>query len=137
VAVIKADAIKPQDAVVARDNYDYFLLDRNLAPRTLNLAERNGRTYMDIPLHNASDRTVEVLLSCSSADNRWLFDPLVIPPIELSPKARQTVQLGTSYESNRIPESTPTCHIRVPFQTGKGVWIDYEQSIEAVYPKAS
>ena len=62
-------------------------------------------------------------------DDRWLFDPVVIPEIELAAKAKQTVEVKARFEPDRRPESLPVCTLRAPLQTAKGEWIDYQDEV--------
>ena len=132
VAVIKADAIKPQDAVEPLDNYDFFELNQRLAPRQVSLAAAGDRAYtLELPLKNTSRRDVQVLVSCTSADQRWQFEPRAIEPIMLAKQERTELVVKASYAANRVPESQPVCTLRVPFQTGHGEWLHYEQTVKA------
>jgi predicted phosphodiesterase len=133
VAVIEADAIKPQDAVSPQDNYDFFDLTRRLAPAQVPLQATTGNSYtMAIPLFNASRRDIEVLISCSSADQRWQIEPKVIPPLELATGTRQTLTLSASFNAARVPESQPVCELRAPFKTSHGEWLDFEHRVTGV-----
>ena len=133
VAVIEADAIKPQDAERPQDNYDFFDLTRRLAPAKVPLQEVANHTYtMAIPLFNASRRDVEVLIGCASADHRWQIEPQVIPPLALARGAKQTLTITASFSAARVPESLPVCDLRVPFQTSHGQWLDFEHRVTGV-----
>lgn len=132
VAVIKADAIKPQDAVEPLDNYDFFELNRRLAPREVALAALEARSYtLSVPLKNTSRRDIQVLASCSSADDRWQFEPRALTPVSLTSQSVGELTLTVSYAADRVPESQPVCMLRVPFQTAHGEWIEYEQTVTA------
>jgi len=133
VAVIEADAIKPEDAVQPEDNYDFFDLTRRLAPKEVPLkANGDNRFNMDFTLFNSARRDIQVFISCTSADERWRLEPTVIAPISLSAGAKQTLALSASYEADRVPESDPVCQLRVPFQTAKGAWLDFEHQLRGV-----
>lgn len=132
VAVIEADAIKARDAVAPQDNYDFFALSQKLAPSKVKLAAHGDNAHefiFDIKLNNDSGRDVQLLVSCDSQDGRWQISPKVIEPITLSSKKRHTLSLTAAYSPDRQPESVPVCHLRVPFQTRHGVWIEYEQDV--------
>ncbi len=136
VAVIPADAVKPRDAVIPIDNYDFFALDRGLVPRQVTLDERGKRTFgIDIPLNNTSERDVQLLVSCSSLDNRWTFSPAAIPPLALTKQSQETLMVTASFAADRVPESLPVCTIRVPFQTGHGEWIEFARTVTTVHDK--
>lgn len=130
VAVIKADAIKPEDAVAPIDNYDFFALSQRLAPASVNMKELNDGVYeLVIPLQNTSARGIQVLASCTSEDLRWDFAPRVIAPVEMPSKSDGEIRLSAGYDKVRVPESSPTCHLQVPFQTLRGEWIEYTQEV--------
>jgi len=130
VAVIEADAIKPRDAVRPEDNYDFFDLTRRLAPKQVTLTQVSEGTFdMQVPLFNASRRDIEVLVSCSSADQRWQFEPTAVPPIGLASGTKHSLRLRASFTANRVPESQPVCELRVPFQTSHGAWLDFETAV--------
>lgn len=133
VAVIEADAIKPQNAVRPEDNYDFFDLTRSLAPRQVALKRTDAGMFdMTIVLFNRSRRDIEILVSCTSADQRWRLQPNVIPPIALASGAKHTLSLSAQFAPDRVPESQPVCELRVPFQTAHGEWLDFEQSVTGV-----
>ncbi len=56
------------------------------------------------------------------------FSPAMVG--RLNARARDEVRLEASYLSNRQPESSPTCELRVPFQKRDGGWLDYTVNIE-------
>lgn len=133
VAVIKADAIKPQDIVHPGDNYDMFALSRNLVDRRVTLTEKGDLRYQfHIAFHNTSDRDIEVFVECDSDDQRWHYTPKAIAPITMSAGKQHRLKLEASYEPNRVPESSPQCHVRVPFQTQQGQWIDFTQQVQGL-----
>ncbi len=133
VAVIEADAIRAIDAVEPQDNFDLFALTRGLAPAEIPLqATASERFTLTLPLHNTSRRDIEVLLQCSSADQRWMFSPNRIPALALAAGAQQTLLLDVGFEPQRAPESAPVCDLRVPFQTAKGEWLQFEHRITGI-----
>ena len=130
VAVIKADAIKPEDAVAPIDNYDFFALHQRLAPNSVKLKELQEDVYqLVIPLRNSSQREISVLLSCDSADQRWLFTPQAIAPVALAAGAEEDVILSLTHTAMRVPESEPVCELRVPYQTTRGQWLEFSKQI--------
>ncbi len=131
VAVIAADAVKAQDSVAPADNYDYFSLSRGLLPDTVALRETGQGVYeMPVTLSNTARREVRVYLSCTSSDERWSFTPRQLQPLELAAGSDHTVAIVASYAPDRIPESAPVCHARVPLQTAAGQWLDLHLSVE-------
>jgi len=135
VAVIEADAIKAQDVVRPQDNYDFFALTRKLAPKRVKLKplKQPNQFTLRIPLANTTERDLTLLVSCQSADERWQFEPQTIAPIELAQGAKQTLSVRASFSDHRIPESKPTCTVRVPFQTARGEWLDFESRVTGTY----
>ena len=133
VAVIEADAIKPQDAVQPIDNYDFFDLTRRLAPAQVTLQATGEGTFdLDIPLFNSSRRDIQILVSCTSGDQRWQLTPYAIPPINLASGAKRILAIKASFTNQRVPESQPICNLRVPFQTAHGEWLDFEHTVTGV-----
>ncbi len=134
VAVIHADAIYAEDMVAPQDNYDYFALHQNLVPKSVDLKTVAGTLQMPIPVANESQREIQVLAECSSADRRWLFEPTVIAPIQLGPGESETLTLTLSSAPNRMPDtsSQPECTVRVPLQTAQGRWIEFERTVTGV-----
>ena len=86
---------------------------------------------MSIKLNNPTDRELTLYIQCTSTDDHWLFSPRAIGALKLNARARDEVRLEVSYLSNRQPESSPTCELRVPFQKRDGGWLDYTVNIEA------
>ena len=133
VAVIKADAILQQNVVYPDDNYDMFALTRRLAPAEVQLTETGPNTYDFVfELNNLSRRDIQAMVSCTSADQRWLLAPKVIQPIELAGKSRHELRLQASYTEQRVPESVPTCTVQVPFQSHHGEWIEYRTQVRGL-----
>ncbi|XOV85240.1 MAG: metallophosphoesterase family protein [bacterium] len=130
VAVIKADGVKAEDSVAPIDNYDFYALHQRLAPKTVRVREMQDNVYqLVIPLRNSSQRDINVLISCDSADQRWLYTPKAITPVALDAGAESEVVLSLTYTDRRVPESEPVCDLRVPFQTTNGQWLEYTQQI--------
>jgi len=130
VAAIKADAIKPLDSVHPRDNYDYYSLIKGFAQAQTPLKSLGNHQHdWVIPLNNPSRRDIQVLVTCSSADNRWIITPKVIEPVHIKSGARHDLTLAVSHLEHRVPESDPQCSFRVPFQTIHGEWIDFEHVV--------
>ena len=135
VAVIKADAILAQNAAHPQDNYDFFDLSRKLAPRSVRLEPTNqqGTYTLNITLRNTSKRDIAVFAACTSADHRWQITPKTIPTLSLKAGAQETLSLSAGYAAKRVPESTPACQLKVPFQTVHGQWLDFEHQIRTRY----
>jgi len=130
VAAIKADAIKPMDAVHPQDNYDFYELTRGFAPAHTDMKSTGNHQHAwVIPLRNPSRRDIQVLVSCSSADQRWNITPMVIPPLQIKSGAQHDLTLSVSHAEHREPESEPVCDFRVPFQTMHGEWIEFEHTV--------
>ncbi len=132
VAVIHADAVIAEDSVAPADNYDYFALTRSLAPNRVELEQISATTYaFDIPLENGSRRDIRVMMTCSSDDERWQFEPRAVAPIDLSPGAEHALSLMIRHTEDRVPEETskPRCTLSVPLQTQDGAWITLEETV--------
>ncbi len=133
VAVIHADSVTAEDSVIPADNYDYFALTRGLVPEKpveLHPTAANAFTF-DIPLENGSRRDIRVMVSCSSDDERWQFDPTAPAPIDLEAGMEHTLALVVSHTENRVPEvsSLPRCTFSVPLQMHDGTWITLEETV--------
>ena len=136
VAVIAADAITPVDYVAPSDNYDYFNLARELAPDKVVLERSGAGQYrMSMPLRNTSRRDIQAFAHCTSDDGRWRFDPQKLTPVHLAQGAAQDLVVAVSFGADRVPESEPTCHIRVPLQTAAGAWVDLHHTVVADRPE--
>ncbi len=135
VAVIEADAVKPQDYVHPADNYDLFELKRNLVPKRLKLspAADDQHFNLNIPIRNTSRRSVTFYIHCESADHRWLFDPPATEPVTIAAQDRKRLNLTAYFQTGRTPESMPVCQIRLPLQTRKGVWFNLDLQIDTEY----
>ncbi|MGI9323601.1 MAG: metallophosphoesterase family protein [Pseudomonadales bacterium] len=139
LAVIRAGSIKPPDAVKAQDNYDLFALKRNLLAtpvqlRPLRKQGENAERYgLRLQLHNTSERSVTIYLSCRSEDGRWQFEPRQLEPVELAPAEEHAVELLASL--NSVSESLPECTAAFPFQVHTGQWYTEHVSIRAVHPR--
>ena len=132
VAPIMADAIFAHDAVDPQDNYDFYALNRKLAPRAVKLEKSGPNRYkLKIPLHNTSERAIQVYAECSSADQRWIFTPQALSPQQLSSGKRGSLAMEVSFTADRVPESEPECALRIPFQTRHGRWIDFTRKVKA------
>ena len=139
-AAIKADAVLPPDYVRARDNYDLFAIGRRLVPEavTLGAARRaSSRTAhaFEIPLVNPTDRELTLYVTCSSADDRWRFEPAGVAPVALGARQSRQVELTAWFDPDRVPESEPSCRLRLPFQTAGGHWLDYERTVTGTRPR--
>ena len=130
VAVIDADSINRRDIVSATDNSDLFVLLRSLAPRDIEMQEMSEGAYrLTIPVQNPGTRNIHLLVTCTSDDNRWQFNPLRIAPLNLDAGGTSSMQIDATFALDRQPESNPVCTIRVPYQTSQGQWIDYNHSV--------
>ena len=131
VAVITADSIQPKDAVSAIDNYDLFVISRNLTRKKTTLEQiKSPNIYqINLKLDNRAKREITLNVSCRSKDNRWHFDPKKITPIQLESGASQLLKIKTHFELDRKPESLPECTLKIPFQTQDGQWLDLNQTI--------
>ena len=135
VAVIAADSIAAANSVVPEDNYDFFALTQALLPKQVTLNKTQaGKFDLVIPINNTSQRTVQLFVNCDSADERWLFEPPALQPVSLAAKQKSSLRLSTHFRPDRAPESTPRCHVRVPFQTAHGEWIDFELTVTTQQP---
>ena len=132
VAVIHADSVAAEDSVIPADNYDYFALTRSLVQETVELKQTSANGFtLDIPLENGSRRDIRVMVSCSSDDKRWQFDPTAPAPIDLEAGMEHTLALVVSHAENRVPEvsSLPRCTFSVPLQMHDGTWITLDETV--------
>ena len=81
------------------------------------------------PVTNPTDRTLTLYVTCSSADDRWRFEPVRIAPVELDARQSRQLAMTASYRVDRVPESAPSCSVRLPFQTAGGHWLDFERTV--------
>ena len=134
VAVITADSIQPKEAVSAIDNYDLFVINRNLTRKKTTLEQIKGPNFYQISLKldNKAKRDITLNISCRSKDNRWHFDPQKIAPIRLESNTSHLLKIKTHFELDRKPESLPECTVKIPFQTQDGQWLDLNQTIKTV-----
>ena len=130
VAAIDVDTVRGIDAVAPTDYYDYLTLAKALTPYEIDARDSdNGRYAFDLALNNPIERSLEAYIFCNSEDNRWVFAPALSEPVRLGPKAMATVAMTAWFESGRVSESAPECHIEVPFRTAAGNWIRFEQTV--------
>ena len=130
VAIIKADSVLPQTVAVPQDNYDMFLLSRDLLPKEVKLRPSGKNEYrLRIELENPAQRAIEVFAQCSSGDNRWILSPAKLERLSIQPGAKARYDITASFAENRQPESLPVCEFRVPLQTAAGKWIDLEKTV--------
>ena len=131
VAVITADSIQNANVVSAQDNYDLFTIGRNLTKRKVALKPlRRNEFKLDLKFNNKSKRTLVLRVQCYSDDNRWLFNPTKILPLELEPEGKGSLNINAQFDLGREPESTPECKVHIPFQTKSGQWLDINQKIK-------
>lgn len=129
LAAIRADSMMPLELIDPIDNYDLFELTRNLAPKRVTLeamttSDESPRYRARIPLHNRSDRPIEIYADCSSADDRWRLEPTRLPMISLAVDARTILEL--EWLEVMPSEATPQCRLTVPYQTSAGAWLSHE-----------
>lgn len=131
VAVIEADSVHAQDMVDPSDNYDLYNLGRSLVRReaTLMPKGRPGRYTFSLDLNNTTQRELTALIDCNSPDQRWHLSPKRIQPVSISPDNKQTIAIAATYEPSRVPEGTPACTVKVPFQTQSGQWLEFTEQV--------
>ena len=130
VAVIDADAVQGQDIVAPIDNYDTYAIKRRLVPREVELEPLSENQYgMTLPINNATERAIDVYISCDSEDNRWQFNPVQIEKQRLRAGRSKNLSLTASFDANRQPESDPVCTLVVPLSTSKGDWSTIEVKV--------
>ncbi|MDA1076659.1 MAG: metallophosphoesterase [Proteobacteria bacterium] len=135
IAVIKADSMVPENAVLPADNYDLFALTRSMAPGEVTLQGEASPYQAVIRFQNPTDRPIRLEVSCSSADNRWQIEPRRIDALDLPAKGETQLDLKFSTTPDRPPESMPVCRVELPFLTGQGRWIRHSMEVRLVYPE--
>ncbi len=135
IAAIEIDAIHPQDMVAPRDNYDLFSLGRSLVDGVATLVPTTEphRFSFNLDLNNSTRRSIATFISCASEDERWVLSPAQIPTVELQPGTQASVRIDASFSEDRTPESLPTCTVKVPFQTFRGEWLDFTETVTTRY----
>ncbi|MEQ9004261.1 MAG: metallophosphoesterase [Pseudomonadales bacterium] len=129
-AVVHADAIEPPDSADAEANQVLFALWRGLAPEQVALAGAGPQRWtMDLPIANPTGRPLTAYLSCTSADDRWRFEPAALPALALAPGAQQTVRVTAAHDADRVPESEPACSVQVLVQTRFGAWLPFTRTV--------
>jgi hypothetical protein len=136
-AVIKADSIVAERAVMPADNYDMFALTRSLVPARVDLVPENSDYRARIPLVNRSERTIRLEISCGSPDGRWAIRPARIEPMELAAGETDHLDLHFATDEDRPTRLLPQCRVEVPFQTGHGQWIRHVRVIDMTIADAS
>jgi len=138
LAPIKAGSVLPEDIVTPIDNYDNFSLAEGLLPDWVKATKAGKKHWkVELPLHNASKRTISVHLTCTSPDGRWDLSPARIPAINLAAGEKQTILLEASHASNRVPEGRPHCTLFVPYQTTRGEWVRHEDEVDVRFAAGS
>lgn len=135
IAAIRAESMMPLDVIDPIDNYDLFELTRYLAPKEVMLETTTSADglpgyRMSIPLHNRSQRPIEIYADCSSADDRWSFAPARLPMLSLATDSKTVIELIVA---EVMPsEALPQCRLTVPYQTNAGEWLSHEVLVRAI-----
>ena len=139
-AIVRADAIEAPGFAVPEDNYELFGLQRNLSRLKPELIPEAGtgdeprRFSTRLEFSNPSRRTVTLHVHCTSADERYRFEPARLKPLELPPKEARTLPLTVIEQ--QPSEATPNCSVQFPFQTHDGRWHLPEVVVELNLPSA-